>query len=97
MSISRTRAFGRVHFVIHCLKLTPTAAYFSFFFFSFLKNFLLEDIDGLQWKLKPPLEGEDKDEVDINEMLTELQSYAQRIEDLAIEVKPDNPAFYVVF
>lgn len=54
-------------------------------------NFLLEDIDGLQWKLKPPLEGEDKDEVDINEMLTELQSYAQRIEDLAIEPQVSMP------
>lgn len=48
---------------------------------------MLEDIGALQWKLEPPLEGEaEKDEVDINEMLAEIESYAQRLEDLAIEV-----------
>jgi len=48
---------------------------------------MLDDIGALQWKLAPPLEGEEeKDEVEINEMLAEIESYAQRIEDLAIEV-----------
>ena len=47
---------------------------------------MLEDIGALQWKLEPPLEGEEKDEVEITEMLRELESFAQRIEDLAIEV-----------
>ena len=52
-----------------------------------LQKFMLDDIGALQWKLAPPLEGEaEKDEVDINEMLAEIGSYAQRIEDLAIEV-----------
>lgn len=51
------------------------------------QKFMLDDIGALQWKLAPPLEGEaEKDEVDINEMLAEITSYAQRIEDLAIEV-----------
>ena len=51
------------------------------------QKFMLDDIGALQWKLAPPLEGEaEKDEVDINEMLAEIASYAQRIEDLAIEV-----------
>ena len=47
---------------------------------------MLEDIGALQWKLEPPLEGEEKDEVEITEMLREIESFAQRIEDLAIEV-----------
>ena len=48
---------------------------------------MLDDIGALQWKLAPPLEGEEeKDEVEINEMFAEIESYAQRIEDLAIEV-----------
>ena len=52
-----------------------------------LQQFMLDDIGALQWKLAPPLEGEEeKDEVEINEMLAEIESYAQRIEDLAIEV-----------
>lgn len=52
-----------------------------------LQKFMLDDIGALQWKLAPPLEGElEKDEVDINEMLAEIESYLQRIEDLAIEV-----------
>lgn len=52
-----------------------------------LQKFMLDDIGALQWKLTPPLEGEaEKDEVDINEMLAEMESYAKRIEDLAIEV-----------
>lgn len=51
-----------------------------------LQNFLLEDVGALQWKLQPPLEGEEKDEVDMKEMLSEIASFAQRIEDLAIEV-----------
>ena len=51
------------------------------------QKFMLDDIGALQWKLATPLEGEaEKDEVDINEMLAEIASYAQRIEDLAIEV-----------
>ena len=50
------------------------------------KKFLLEDIDSLQWKLEPPLEGEEKDEVEINEMLKEIESFVQRMEDLAVEV-----------
>ena len=32
------------------------------------------------------MEGEEKDEVEITDMLRELESFAQRIEDLAIEV-----------
>ena len=48
---------------------------------------MLEDIGALQWKLEPPLEGEEKDEVDIKEMLSEIDSFAQRIEDLAVEVR----------
>ena len=52
-----------------------------------VQKFMLDDIGALQWKLAPPLEGEaEKDEVDIKEMLAEIESYAQRIEDLAIEV-----------
>lgn len=52
-----------------------------------LQKFMLDDIGALQWKLAPPLEGKlEKDEVDINEMLAEIESYLQRIEDLAIEV-----------
>lgn len=48
---------------------------------------MLEDIGALQWKLQPPLEGEpEKDEVEITEMLAEIESFAQRLEDLAIEV-----------
>ncbi|KAL9983681.1 hypothetical protein ACROYT_G005897 [Oculina patagonica] len=55
-------------------------------------NFLLEDIGALQWKLQPPLEGEpEKDEVEITEMLTEIESYAQRLEDLAIEPQVSMP------
>lgn len=54
--------------------------------FPSLQNFLLEDVGALQWKLQPPLEGEEKDEVDMKEMLSEIASFAQRIEDLAIEV-----------
>ena len=50
------------------------------------KKFLLEDIDSLQWKLEPPLEGEEKDDVEINEMLKEIESFVQRMEDLAVEV-----------
>lgn len=46
----------------------------------------MEDIGALQWKLEPPLEGEEKDEVEITEMLREIESFAQRIEDLAVEV-----------
>lgn len=58
-----------------------------FLFILFLKKFLLEDIGTLQWKLSPPLEGEEeKEEVESNEMLAEIQSYVQRLEDLAIEV-----------
>lgn len=56
-----------------------------FLFFVF-KNFLLEDIGSLQWKLEPPLEGEEKDEVEIKDMLKEIEGFAQRIEDLAVEV-----------
>lgn len=55
-----------------------------------LQNFLLEDVGALQWKLQPPLEGEEKDEVDMKEMLSEIASFAQRIEDLAIEVNLKN-------
>ena len=55
-----------------------------------LQNFLLEDVGALQWKLQPPLEGEEKDEVDMKEMLSEIASFAQRIEDLAIEVNLEN-------
>lgn len=51
-----------------------------------LQNFLLEDVGALQWVLQSPLEGEEKDEVDMKEMLSEIASFAQRIEDLAIEV-----------
>lgn len=52
-----------------------------------LQKFMLDDIGALQWKLAPPLEGEaEKDDVDFNEMLAEIESYAQRIEGLAIEV-----------
>ena len=47
---------------------------------------MLEDIGSLQWKLEPPLEGEEKDDVEINEMLKEIESFVQRLEDLAIEV-----------
>jgi len=51
------------------------------------QKFIKDDIGALQWKLAPPLEGElEKDEVDIDEMLAEIESYAQRIEALAIEV-----------
>ena len=59
-------------------------------FYFIFKNFLLEDIGALQWKLEPPLEGEEKDEVEISEMLSEIDSFAQRIEDLAVEVKNHN-------
>ena len=49
---------------------------------------MLEDIDAMQWKLRPPLEGElEKEEVEMKEMLSELQSFVQRLEDLKIEVK----------
>ena len=59
-----------------------------------LQQFMLDDIGALQWKLAPPLEGEEeKDEVEINEMLAEIESYAQRIEDLAIEVIFDKSYF----
>lgn len=58
--------------------------------FRSLQNFLLEDVGALQWKLQPPLEGEEKDEVDMKEMLSEIASFAQRIEDLAIEVNLKN-------
>lgn len=54
-------------------------------------NFLLEDVGALQWKLQPPLEGEEKDEVDMKEMLSEIASFAQRIEDLAIEPQVSMP------
>lgn len=54
-------------------------------------NFLLEDIGALQWKLEPPLEGEEKDEVEISEMLSEIDSFAQRIEDLAVEPQVSMP------
>lgn len=51
------------------------------------KMFLLDDIGALQWKLAPPLEGEEeKEEVDFKEMFSELDSFVQRIEDLKIEV-----------
>lgn len=49
--------------------------------------FLLDDIGALQWKLAPPLEGEEeKEEVDFKEMFSELDSFVQRLEDLTIEV-----------
>lgn len=49
--------------------------------------FLLDDIGALQWKLVPPLEGEEeKEEVDFKEMFSELDSFVQRLEDLKIEV-----------
>ena len=51
---------------------------------------MLEDIDSLQWKLEPPLEGEEKDDVEINEMLKEIESFVQRMEDLAVEVNEKN-------
>lgn len=54
-------------------------------------NFLLEDIGALQWKLEPPLEGEEKDDVEINEMLKEIESFVQRIEDLAVEPQRSMP------
>lgn len=55
-------------------------------------KFMLDDIGALQWKLAPPLEGEaEKDEVDFNEMLAEIESYAQRIVDLAIEPQISMP------
>ena len=35
----------------------------------------------------PPLEGEEeKDDVDFTEMIRELESFVQRLEDLAVEV-----------
>lgn len=54
-------------------------------------KFLLEDIDSLQWKLEPPLEGEEKDDVEINEMLKEIESFVQRMEDLAVEPQLSMP------
>ncbi|XP_022792929.1 myoferlin-like isoform X4 [Stylophora pistillata] len=55
-------------------------------------TFLLEDIGALQWKLAPPLEGEDeKDEVDFKEMFSELDSFVQRLEDLKIEPQVSLP------
>lgn len=66
--------------------------------FPSLQNFLLEDVGALQWKLQPPLEGGEKDEVDMKEMLSEIASFAQRIEDLAIEVILKNYAnFFFLF
>lgn len=62
-----------------------------------LQNFLLEDVGALQWKLQPPLEGEEKDEVDMKEMLSEIASFAQRIEDLAIEVNLKNYTSFLWF
>lgn len=65
--------------------------------FPSLQNFLLEDVGALQWKLQPPLEGEEKNEVDMKEMLSEIASFVQRIEDLAIEVIMKNYMSFLGF